>query len=172
MSKTLGNVVDPVEMIEKYGVDALRYYFLREIPSTSDGDFSERRLKEIYNADLANGLGNLVARVAKLCEKNNIEASAPPTQFDPRLEQPLREFKLHECIAHLWSEIAEVDRVINDKKPWELDGEEAKRVLKDLVQRILHIAFNLQPFIPETAEKILNQFSGKIKSASALFPRI
>ncbi len=69
MSKTIGNVIDPFELIKKYGVDVLRYYFLREIPSTADGDFSERRLAEIYNSDLANGLGNLVSRVAKLAEK-------------------------------------------------------------------------------------------------------
>lgn len=172
MSKTIGNVIDPIEMIEKYGVDALRYYFVREIPSTSDGDFSERRLKEIYNADLANGLGNLVARVAKLCETNNIQGYEPPTNFDPKLEQPLLEFKLHECIAHLWSEISEADKIINEKKPWELTGEEAKQVLEDLVEQVLHIAFNLQPFLPQTAEKILNQFSGEIKSALPLFPRI
>src|SRR5260221_1149002 len=68
MSKSLGNVVDPISLIPTYGTDALRYFFLREIPSTADGDFSEARLKEVYNADLANGLGNLIARVAKLCE--------------------------------------------------------------------------------------------------------
>lgn len=173
MSKTIGNVIDPVEMIEKYGVDALRYYFVREIPSTSDGDFSERRLIEIYNADLANGLGNLVARIAKLCETNNIKAPNLPTEFDPKLEQPLLEFKLHECIVHLWSEIAEADKIINEKKPWELTGEEAKQVLKDLVERILHIGFNLQPFLPQTAEKILNQYSQTIiKSEAPLFPRL
>src|SRR3989344_3805937 len=72
MSKTLGNVIDPFELIHKYGADALRYYFLREIPSSADGDFSERRFKELYNADLANGLGNLVARVAKLAENNKV----------------------------------------------------------------------------------------------------
>ena len=70
MSKTVGNVLDPIPLIEKYGADALRYYLLAKISPFSDGDFSEEKFKEVYNADLANGLGNLVARVAKLCERN------------------------------------------------------------------------------------------------------
>lgn len=80
MSKTLGNVIDPIEMITKYGTDVLRYYLLREIPSTADGDFSERRLLEIYNSDLANGLGNLVSRVAKLCETTHYETMGSKTR--------------------------------------------------------------------------------------------
>lgn len=172
MSKTLGNVVDPIEMLEEYGVDALRYYLLREIPSTGDGDFSENRLKELYNSDLANGLGNLVARVAKLAEKNSIEAPSYQEGFDPKMETHSKNYQFHEALKHIWSEISEADKTINEKKPWSLSSEEAKPVLEDLTKRIQHIAYNLQPFLPATAESILNQFSGKIKSSSPLFPRL
>src|SRR3989344_4647581 len=118
MSKTLGNVVDPVEMIKKYGVDAIRYYLLREIPSGNDGDFSENRLKEVYNADLANGLGNLVARVAKLCETNNTEPSIINPAISSYLinagyHELLKEFQFNLVLELIWREIKDLDVEIN-----------------------------------------------------------
>ncbi len=171
MSKTLGNVYDPLVALDKFGVDALRYYCLAKISPFQDGDFSEERLAESYNADLANGLGNLVARVAKLAETNNLTAPEPLLAFDPKMEKSLQEFKFNEAIAHIWQEVAEADKKVSDEKPWELEGGKAKEVLTDLVKKVQHIGYNLQPFLPETAEKILNQFSGKVKSAPPLFPR-
>lgn len=172
ISKSLGNVVDPFEIVKKYGTDPTRYYLLREVPSYSDGDFSEDRFKEVYNADLANGLGNLVARVAKLCEQNNIEVPEAPTEFDPKMTAHLEEYKFNEALNHIWEEISDADKKVNQEKAWELSGDKLKEVLSDLVSRIQHIAFNLRPFLPETSEKIFNQFSGKIKSQPPLFPRI
>lgn len=174
MSKTLGNVTDPNEIINKYGADALRYYCLAKISPFADGDFSEEKLKEAYNADLANGLGNLVARVAKLCEVNNVivSASKQSQNLDPKLTKPLSEFKFNEAINHIWSEIKEADKKVNEEKPWELEGNKVKEVLENLVKNIQYIGFNLQPFLPETAGKILSQFSGKISSQKPLFPRI
>lgn len=172
MSKTLGNILDPLPLIEKYSADALRYYCLAKISPFSDSDFSEEKLKEVYNADLANGLGNLVSRVTKLCEKVNLEASEKPAEFDPQMTKHLAEFKFNEALFHIWSEITETDKKVNEQKPWELEEEKLKEVLEDLVKRIQHIAFNLQPFLPQTAQKILKQFSGQIKSDKPLFPRI
>lgn len=172
MSKTLGNVVDPFEVSEKYGVEALRYYLLSQIPTDADGEISIERLNEVYTSDLANGLGNLVARVAKLCEQNQTTAPGAPTQFDPKLEAPLKEYKFNGALAHLWSEIGEADKYVNETEPWKLQGQALEPVLLELVKRIQHIAFNLQPFLPETAEKILQQFSDQIKSTQPLFPRI
>ena len=172
MSKTIGNVVDPIELIEKYGVDVLRYYFLREIPSTGDGDFSERRLKEIYNSDLANGLGNLVARVAKLAEKNGVENNETIEELEPHVATLLDEFNFSEALQFIWGIISIVDHEINKVKPWELEGDEAKKVISELAHTVTVIAYNLKPFLPETSEKILNQFSGKIKSGDGLFPRL
>jgi len=172
MSKTLGNVYDPIPLVEKYGADSLRYFCLAKISPFQDGDFSEEKFKESYNADLANGLGNLAARVAKLCEKVNLTMPKLPNEFDPKMTKYLEEFKFNEALGHIWGEITEADKKVNLEKPWELEEEKLKRVLEDLVKRIQHIGFNLQPFLPETSEKILKQFSGEIKSAKPLFPRI
>jgi methionyl-tRNA synthetase len=172
ISKTLGNVVFSSDWVKKYGADAVRYYLLRYSTLEEDGDVSEEKLLQSYNSDLANGLGNLVARVAKLCEQNEINAPTAPTEFDPELVKYLKNYKLNEALNHIWGEISDADRKVNEEKPWELEGERVKEVLEDLVGRILHIAFNLQPFLPETSEKILKQFSGQIKSAPGLFPRI
>ncbi|MBI2020386.1 methionine--tRNA ligase [Candidatus Daviesbacteria bacterium] len=172
MSKTLGNVYDPNIAIKKFGSDALRYFCLAKISPFQDGDFSEEKLKEAYNADLANGLGNLVSRIAKLCEQNNIQATDGSNVWCADLEKYMGEFKFNEAIAVIWELIAEADKKINQEKPWELSGEKLKAVLLDYVKRIQAIGYNLQPFLPETAEIILKQFSGPIKSGLPLFPRI
>ncbi len=172
MSKTLGNIVDPLEVVKKYGIDASRYYPLAKVSPFNDGDYSDTKMLEVYNSDLANGLGNLVARVSKLCEKHEIKADFPPTKFDNEIEVILSEFKFNEALFYIWNKITKADKEINIKKPWELSPEDAKPVLEDLVKKIQNIAFNLQPFLPETSEKILKQFSGHIKSAPALFPRL
>lgn len=172
MSKTLGNVYDPNIAIEKFGTDALRYFCLAKISPFQDGDFSEEKLKECFNGDLANGLGNLVARVAKLCEQNNIKATEGSNVWCADLEKVMAEFKFNEALSVIWQLIAQADKKINQEKPWELSGEKLKDILKDYVKRIQAISFNLQPFLPETSEKILKQFSGQIKSQASLFPRI
>ena len=169
ISKSLGNTIDPYALIKKYGTDALRYYLLREIPAYDDGDFSERRFKELYNADLANGLGNLVARVAKLAE--NTQYAIHNTQFKEIKE--LDEFRFNDSISSIWETIKTTDQYINDKKPWTLSGEELKKILEPAIQNIRTIATQLQPFLPETAEKILKQFAGPaITTQPSLFPRI
>ncbi|MDP3974320.1 MAG: methionine--tRNA ligase [Candidatus Daviesbacteria bacterium] len=172
ISKSLGNVIDPFQLVEKYGTDALRYYLLREIPAYGDGDFSEEKFKELYNADLANGLGNLISRIAKLCEQNNIEAFPGSSVWCADLEKYMKEFKFNEAIAVIWQLITETDKKINEEKPWQLKGGKLKKILEDYIKRIQAIAFNLRPFLPETAQKIEKQFSGKIKSGPPLFPRI
>lgn len=181
MSKSLGNVINPLDIVEKYGVDALRYYLLKEIPPTSDGDFSEKRLKEVYNADLANGLGNLVSRVAKLCEKNEIRHSSKPKahpESDPGQAgitafKHLENFQFNLALEETWKEIKSLDVKINADKPWSLSKEAAEPKLKEYVQQITNIGETLKPFLPETAEKIKKQFKGPvIKSKAPLFPRI
>lgn len=175
ISKSLGNVIDPFEQVEKYGTDAVRYYLLREIPSCGDGDYNEQRFKEIYNSDLANGLGNLVARVAKLCETANVHFNESiHRSFDPKIAKFLEEFRFSDALETLWKDkVVPANKYIDENKPWELKGDPLKKVLEHVVKEVLEIAYNLKPFLPETAEKIEKQFKGpKIKSEAPLFPRL
>lgn len=172
ISKSTGNVVAPKELVDEFGLEPLRYFMLSQPTIDSDYDFTIEKFKEIYNADLANGLGNLVARVVKLCESHNFIASEMKQSFDPKMTIHLEAFKFNVALNHIWREISGADKVVNEEKPWDLTGDKLNQVLLDLVQKIQHIAFNLQPFLPETADKILKQFSGEIKSSAPLFPRI
>lgn len=174
MSKTLGNVIDPLEIINKYGVDALRYYLLAKFSPFSDGDFSEEKLKEVYNSDLANGLGNLVSRVARLCEKENIKGLNIAPGRNDAIEISLRGFRFDLAISNLWDRIKFVDQLINKDEPWKIkDKNKLKEKLETYVANILSQISYLKLFIPETAEKIEKQFKGpKIKSAEPLFPRL
>lgn len=175
MSKTVGNVVDPVALIEKYGTDPLRYYLLREIPSYGDGDFSKRRFKELYNTDLANGLGNLVARVAKLASASSCQLSA--IRFEDinqgEYRKALEEFRFNDALGYVWEKIKKADRLVDEKQPWKLTGSHLETFIGEVAPRIVEIATLLQPFLPQTAEKILKQFAGPaITSQQPLFPRL
>lgn len=173
ISKSLGNVIDPIGLIETYGADALRFYLLKHFSPFSDGDFSEEKFKEAYNADLANGLGNLVARVAKLAENNAIivedHKSALPTK---EYEEYLQGFEFNLALEKLWKDIKDVDVAINKEEPWKLSSEEAIPKLKNYINAIKDIAIALKPFLPESAKIIEEQFSGKITVQKPLFPRI
>lgn len=185
MSKTLGNVADPLDFIKKYGADSLRYYFLREISPFSDGDFSTKRLEEVYNADLANGLGNLIARVAKLCENARFKQSPSENNGHVILEKEeyektLREYRFNDALFLIWGKITKLDKYINEEKPWELLKQPAgskklqniDSILSHAVNQIQEIAILLEPFMPETSEKIKDQFTKpEIKSQKPLFPR-
>ena len=175
MSKTVGNVVDPIKILNQYGTDAVRYYLAREIPSYSDGDYSDRRFKELYNADLANGLGNLVARVAKLAEGKSLQLSAISNQLINKgdYKKALEEYRFNDALAYVWGKVKGADKYIDANEPWKLSGDALTKVLEQAINQILEIATLLQPFLPDTAEKILTQFqSSSIKSQAPLFPRI
>ena len=172
MSKSLGNVVDPYEVVSKYGTDALRYWISKEASTFEDNDFTWDRFNENYTAGLANGIGNLVARTAKMCEKNQITLAENELSFLPEVSQNIEKWLFSEASNIIWDLIAKADKQISDTKPWELEGEAAVSALTDLANQIRIIAYNLQPFLPQTAEKILKQFSGQIKASDPLFPRI
>jgi len=174
ISKSLGNTIDPFELVKKYGTDSIRYYLLREIPAYDDGDFSEKRFQEVYNADLANGLGNLVARVAKLCEIHKVHAGKNNGyKFYHEIGEIIGNFRFEECLKDIWEEISNLDKYLDQNKPWEKSGLQQTINWVNLIESIREIAFNLKPFLPETAEKILKQFQGpKIKAEASLFPRL
>jgi methionyl-tRNA synthetase len=174
MSKSLGNVVNPLDLVAKYGVDATRYFLLREIKPFTDSDFSFEKLETLYNAELANGIGNLASRVATLLEKNGIETNLTTAQPIPEFTEKMEKYAFDEAIGILIKKAGECDVLLAEKKPWKMeDKEEIKKVLEPIAQDILNIAYLLQPFMPTSAEKIIKQFSEtQIKKADGLFPRL
>lgn len=172
ISKSLGNTIDPYELTKKYGIDPVRFYLLREIPSHGDGDFSETRFVEIYNGELANGLGNLVARVAKLAEGESLSGEEKGVDFWKEIDNFLVDFEFDQALKFIWTKVSDADKYLNEKQPWKLEGGERVEVLNKVISEICDIAFNLKPFLPETADKILEQFTGKIRVETSLFPRL
>lgn len=172
ISKTLGNVVDPVDLVKRYGSDVIRYYLLREIPAWGDGDFSESRLKELYNGELANGLGNLVARVARLASDVDLNLPVKKHVFYKKVGEQIKNYRFDLAIAEIWDTISKLDKQINVEKPWELEGAALKKSILPIARSVVEIAYNLSPFMPNISEKILAQFTGKIEAAKPLFPRI
>lgn len=172
MSKSLGNVIDPFDMVKKYGLEPFRYYLLSQIPIESDGDFTEERFKEVYTADLANGLGNIVARVAKLCEQDGVHFQPEKTPFTSELTKTLGSYQFSAALFQIWQFITELNQTINKEETWKLKKEQRANSLKAYAQSLYEIGTWLQPFLPKTAEKILKQFSGEIKSSAPLFPRL
>ncbi len=171
MSKTIGNVLDPNVLIEKYGVDAVRYYFLREIPAYGDGDFSESRFKELYNADLANGLGNLVARITKLAAGNTYPMGTPV--LGKEYANAMELFKFNEALSIVWQQIRTLDRYINESQPWTIkDARERTIVLTRCLVSLNQIRFELQPFLPATARIIGEALTGTVSQPPILFPRL
>lgn len=189
MSKTIGNVVDPIALIQKYGTDPVRYYLLREIPAGEDGDFSEAKLIARYNGELADGLGNLVSRVAAL------GARVSPVRFDfhtdllsdvrfavdaafRNYEQAFATFRLNEAIAEVWRLIAFTDRYLNTAQPWTVaDATEFRKIITNAAYLISTIANLLKPFLPVTAGKVWEQIRLAdgvvlIKKGQGLFPRL
>ena len=173
ISKSLGNSINPYELVDKYGTDAVRYYLLAKISPYEDSDFTVDKFESVYNADLANGLGNLVARVAKLCERSDYKFENKPLNFYQRVSNQITNFRFDFALLAIWTRISELDQKINLERPWEKNGENLNQILNPLVSEIQKIAFNLKPFLPETANKIAEQFSGpKIKFEKPLFPRL
>lgn len=179
ISKSLGNVIEPSELVKQFGVDGVRYFFLRYGPLRNDIDISIDKIKEVYNSDLANGLGNLVARVAKLAETCNKEFNTTDWNYkDIELQEIRKELEHNNpdlALNIIWGLISDTDQRLQDSKPWLLDKDNKHRALADLhiVDTVKKIGVALEPFLPETAKKIEEQFAKpKIKSQKPLFPRL
>ncbi len=173
MSKSLGNVIDPLEYSEKYGVDALRYYLLAKVSPFEDSDFTKEKFEEVYKSDLQNGLGNLVARVAAMAEKSDLRFKIQDLRMSTEVTDALGEYKFDTAMASIWDKIKKSDQFVSEKRVWELKDSEQEEALTKLVGEIRQIAVDLAPFMPETAEKIRKQFGGeKIVKGESLFPRL
>ncbi len=179
MSKSLGNIVDPFELVKKYGVDAVRYYLLREITPTEDGDFTIEKFEQRYNSDLAGGIGNLLARTVTLAEKFKMQKSKiKVTDQNLKLQikktekacnVALEEFKFNESLKSIWELISFCDKYINQEKPWE-GKKNASQVISDVLFTLNEISELLAPFLPETSEKMKKVI--KSKKSEILFPRL
>lgn len=177
MSKSSGNVVDPKEIIEKYGVDPLRYYLLRAIPTLEDGDFTIEHFEEIYRADLSNDLGNLLQRTLTMINKYDVRIKK---QKDLKcgggcaIGGHIENFEFNKALERLWSCIATQNKLIDEKKPWELAKEGKTEELREVLQKIYDFlvifSIKIHPFLPETSEKIKNQLSSL--KPEPLFPRL
>jgi len=185
ISKSLGNVIDPLDMADRYGVDALRYFLLREIPFGEDGDFSEVKLKDRYNSDLANGLGNFAARILALAEKEELKSAPLDPTFDLEIKKmrttvfaKTKEYRFHEALAAVWSAISFGDKYLNNEAVWAIkdDGERRKKLF-NLISLLDNVAATLLPFMPESSKKITAalQWEGDVlraKRIEPLFPRV
>ncbi len=177
MSKSLGNLITPEELVERFGIDGTRYLIASSFPAHNDTNISINRYIKKYNADLANNLGNLVSRTAKLCEKNNISFNQEPkTKFFNQFNKAINKFNLPAALNIIWNEsaqsISSTNQLFTKKRIWELNSENKKKELKKIIKNLHNISFNLKPFMPQTADKIAETFSGKITAPKPLFPRI
>ncbi len=166
MSKSLGNVLAPKEVVGKFGTDAVRFYLLGAISSYQDGDFAEDKLKEFYNAKLANGVGNLASRTVGMAEKyiNGLVPEIAPDIFDTatfwkNYKSSMERFEYHETLRLINSFVTSCDLAISKEKPWEMvkNGKDTGPFLYQLLESVRHIALALLPIIPSSAPKVLAQ---------------
>ena len=176
ISKSLGNVIDPVEVLEKHGIDAFRYYFSKHVDTFLDADFTWEKFENAYRNELANDYGNLVQRLSVLCQKNG----APKIDFKPSLNGAytalMDQFEFTNAINFAWSMVQDVNRHIEEQKPWQIaktDMAEARVVLTNLVEELLIANHHLKPFLPiaETVEQIFAGSGEILPPKTPLFPK-
>lgn len=176
ISKSLGNVIDPLKLVEKYGLDQTRYFLLREIPFGNDGDFSHRAIVQRMNSDLANGIGNLAQRSLSMINKNCNAAVPQPGAFSaadeglinaaeealPKVRSFMHEQAFHKALECIWQVIGEADRYVDEQAPWALrktDPSRMNTVLYVLAETIRRLGILVQPVMPQAAEKLLDQLA-------------
>jgi methionyl-tRNA synthetase len=177
MSKTLGNIIDPEELIETYGAEAVRYFLLRHISPFEDGDITRDGFRDAYTAHLTNGLGNLVSRVMKLAEEH-LAVAIELTKEDMAIEQgfaeKIEQFRLNEAMDLIFEHVAKGDVYMTDHAPYKkikTEPEVAKQDIEKLVHHLAKIATHLAPMMPQTSQKILTAVREN-KKPENLFPRL
>lgn len=176
MSKSVGNVIDPLAIVDEYGADALRYFLARHIHPFDDSDFTMERFKEAYNADLANGLGNLASRIMKLAEDNLSEPVIPlyaddviPGEFATYLER----YDYNNYALYVWDLIKRIDQRITETEPFKLvkqDKTAGQELIADFAQKLYLVGVCLEPVMPSTAKRIKDAVLAN-KKPENLFPR-
>ncbi len=179
MSKSLGNVVNPFDLVETYSTDALRYFLLREITPGEDGDFTRDKFEKRYNDDLASGLGNLLARVTTLAagQQGDKAVAIKDDYLREQVDRVTKEsqtllasFRFNESLALIWRLISLADKYIEEKKPWQAE-EDREAILNNCLALLKEVAHLLQIFLPTTAEQMKKQLV-QPKKGEPLFPRI
>ena len=178
MSKSIGNVVDPIEVLDSKGLPAFRYFFLLHADSFADSDFTWEKYDAAYNNELANDLGNLVQRLANLCKKQDLPGRKFTHKRDAEYESIMDSFYFSKAFDYVWEKVQHLNREIDEKKPWELakDPErhdELVMILEELSDELLQVAYLLKPFLPDTAAAITEVFTSEkiLPPATPLFPK-
>jgi len=186
MSKTVGNVVDPIEIIDGYGADAFRYFFARHIPTQDDGDFTWEKFETAYNTELGNDLGNLVQRVAMMIGRYQagVIGDAPQAEHDMKpYRDAMDSLHFNEALNAVWANVRSLNQYLENVKPWEVakqrekdkDAEEhLSEILATAVGTLMQIADMLVPFMPQTASAIHKTFETGVivDQGGVLFPKI
>ncbi len=174
MSKSLGNVIEPLGLVKEYGTDAVRYFLARHVPTFEDSDVTLERFKTAYNADLANGLGNLASRIMQLAQTHLDKGARPEVSgFPKEYTEPLEKFEIYKAAEYVWQCIAELDVKITETAPFKLvksDPEAGKKLIFELTQELYLIGRMLNPFMPATNEAIKKAVIEN-KKPENLFPR-
>ena len=178
MSKSIGNVVDPNEVIDKYGIDAFRYFFLRHIDTFADSDFTWKKFEDAYNNELANDLGNLVQRLATMVSKNGvkIKKNTDVLAFPQEYTELMDKYEFAKAFDYTWEKIQEINKKIDETKPWELakNGEKEKleKCLRGLAFDLLNANYMLMPFLPNASSRIAEVFDDDVRPPETpLFPK-
>ena len=180
MSKSLGNGVDPKDIVNEYGTDALRYFLLREVGSFEDSPFTLERFKYAYNSGLANGLGNLVSRAMNMAVSYDVDISGVEKDSTilgfPAVVDAMKNFDLNQAIAHPFFSVTQLDKLIQEEQPFkkikiESESEHAKKVIFTVINGLWKIAVQLEPFMPETSKKIQELIKENKKPEVPLFLR-
>ena len=179
MSKSIGNVIDPNDLIKEFGVDAARYLVMAELPFASDGDVSLARFKQRYQADLANGVGNTFSRLTNMIEKYGViwPSESIKDKVAKEIAQYVESLAFNDWLSYLGSRLRIIDQAIEQNAPWQMykDGkvEEVQKLLGVCADQLKVVAFYLQPVMPESAAKVYQALAqDKITKAEPLFPRL